>query len=159
MSTRLQRALDDLKAVEKDKKKFSVNMGLWAQQGEQNDDGDVVKPEVCAVCHAGSVLAKSINGPLFKELMKKDGEYDPGNGQLDNLGEDPFIVEKFERFLLGVNNLRTCGLYWASKDFELDTNFFDGFKHRDKHVDYEDDKTKYKKWFQLVVNYVKRNGY
>jgi len=162
LSERLQRALDDLKAVEKDPN-FKVDMGYWCRNSnseiddEHSETSTTVK-KYCVVCHAGSVLAKSINGPLFKRLMESTNNYLLNYGQLEELGEDHEVVEKFESFLSGVNELRENELEVAGEDFKLPADFFDKFKHKDKHVAYEDDPKGYKKWFQLVINYVAKQG-
>ncbi len=156
LSNRLQRALDDLKAVEKDPK-FVVDMGTWAAMEEKEAD-----EKYCVVCHAGSVLAKSINGELFKKLMNNEdtnNHFSVGYDQLVNVaGEDPEVAEKFEKFMEGVNALRENELVSAAEDFGLPLEFFDKFKHGDKWREYEDDPKAYKKWFQLVINYVARQG-
>lgn len=49
-STLIRIAVEDLKAVEKAKKRFTVNMGTWHEM----EDGK------CAVCFAGAVMAKTL---------------------------------------------------------------------------------------------------
>jgi len=66
-SSLLQCALDDLKKVERDRKKYHVDMSLFHQP-----DG-----KVCSVCLAGAVLVKSCN-------WDHDRDFDDSYSKIDD---------------------------------------------------------------------------
>lgn len=62
MSDLILLALTDLIAVEKQKKRFTVDMGTWHEPEEKynQDEGENVKTGRCIVCFAGSVMAQTL---------------------------------------------------------------------------------------------------
>ena len=158
LSTRLQKSLDDLRKVEKDPK-LKVDMGIWAGYDYDLDaDGCRVKHEFCSVCHAGSVLAKSINGEQFKKIINAKHTFAPyknwGHEWTAGIRDAGFLD-----FLQGVNELREGDFHGAQIALDLPDDFFDGFILRKEVPSYNDDPRGYKRYFQRVINYVKKRGY
>jgi len=64
-STIIRRALDDLKAVEKNPK-YCVDMGAWHEP--RYDDRAIGPEPVCAVCLAGAVIANRLHADPNDDL-------------------------------------------------------------------------------------------
>lgn len=109
MSELINLALGDLRAVEKMKKKYVVNMGIWhSPQSELGDyEPQTTQVDKCVVCFAGSVMAQTLKIP-------DDVKYDVGYG-----GNDCFD-EETDRKLDAINSLRTGDIADAAVYLDID---------------------------------------
>lgn len=114
MSTLIGIALKDMRKVEKESKKYVVDMSEWYYPGklveckvDLGDDDKVVIDsfEVCSVCFAGSVMAFTLGGSAYYSH--------PGEGT-------PAFV-KNEKQLLALNELREGNVTSALDHLNEDT--------------------------------------
>lgn len=140
-SALIRLAINDLRAVEKMRSLFTVDMGRWAGRDSSG--------KKCAVCLAGSVMANTLSKPdkFAKKIINGDVYSNP----------DPEDFANEDSALCALDNFRMGSLSTAFD--ELGLHLPDNFYAYIPVERYEDDKVKFKKKMLALADALEAEGY
>lgn len=160
MSEGIVQAVEDMEAIE-DHDLFEIDMYRWVSYKYGEEDNRGVQKRTCAVCMAGSIMAR--RGDMNSPSITTDDVYEVHPGRVFTLDQaqkasafDTLRMGKVKDFIAEYLNRPNT----EAESFNLSKDITESMtENGDEYVSYEDDPEGFKNWCRLLAHEFKQRGY